>query len=333
MNLRKGFMLLEIILSLAIGSILSVILLQSVGSMGKTFQKVVAVSSLERRFTLIQQQFERDFSGAMSPEIALEDEQRRKTEDEAEQKTESEDKEKDDKKPEAKTNTKKEKPQKKKIPHAFFSKNSEAGNCTQLTCVTTNPIAIYGEAIPRLVRVVYSLDADPEHEGLFLLARQQSDILDFKDFSPDAAKPIRKYTIADGIQSWKVDYLVPKPPEDDTSTTREEAEKKKKEEEKKKDKRELIPLSEWKHFETPEEEKKSKRPPYPPFIHVTLSLIDEQQRPSTFELWYAPLYDGDKLYLVEGISTLPDTSSGYHDRFMEHKSRQQQLSHLSGGKR
>ena len=61
-------------------------------------------------------------------------------------------------------------------------------------------------------------------------------------------------------------------------------------------------------------------------------MIDEQQRPSTFELWYAPLYD-TKPYLVEGVSTLPDTSAGYHDRFMEHKSRQQQLARLSGGKR
>lgn len=338
MNLRKGFAILEVMLALAIGAILSVILIESIASMGRSFKKISAVSSLERRFTLIQQQFDRDFSGVIAPSITLEEEQLRVTEDDGSGPDDKEKKEIEDKAtPKAKTDSKKEKPKKKRIPYAFFSKNSEGGNCTQLTCITTNPVAVYGEAMPRLARVVYSLDPDPEHEGLFLLSRQQSDILDFKNFSSNTSKPIRKYTISDGIQSLKIDYLAPKPPEkiNDQAMTREEAEenrKKRKEQAKKKPKRELIPLSEWKYFETDEEEEKSKRPPIPVFIHVTLTLIDEQKRPSAFELWYAPLYDGGNPYVIEDLFTLSGVSEQYYDKFTVRKSRQTQIAHLGARK-
>ena len=73
MKLYNGFALLEVIISVMVGSMLALLLFQSIGSMSKTYQKIVSVSSVQRRFTLVQQQFERDLSGVIAPKISLED--------------------------------------------------------------------------------------------------------------------------------------------------------------------------------------------------------------------------------------------------------------------
>lgn len=316
MKLRNGFALLEVLFAMIIGSMLSFILFQSIGSMSKTYQKIFSVSSVQRRFTLVQQQFERDFSGITAPRISLEDER----DPEKREKDESENEKKEDKKAEVKTGEEKTKQKIYRVPHVFFSKNDDKGNCVQLTCLTTNPVSMYGQQTPRLVRVVYRLEPDPEHKGLFLLARQQSDNLDFKVFEDSSKDKIRKFTISDNIEKLKISFLISKEPEKESELPTEE-EKKLAEKEKKKDKkqeREFKTVTDWPYFEDEKEEEKSKRPSYPTFIKVEITLIDEQKRSSDFLLWYAPLYDiGPKL--VDKSATLPSMSELYHRRFMEQR--------------
>lgn len=308
---------MEVIISLVIAPMLALLLFQSIGSMSKTYQKIFSVSSVQRRFTLLQQQFERDFSGIIAPEINLEDER------DPDQKEISDEDQKEDKKKKAEVKTDADKEKKTRtyrVPHVFFSKNDNKGNCIQLTCLTTNPVGMYGQQTPRLVRVVYSFEPDPEHEGLFLLARQQSDILDFKEFSKQGPKAIRKFTISDGIETFKVSYLIPKK-EDKESKILTEEEKKRIEEDKKKRKKkvkEFITVTDWPYFEDDIEEKKSERPSYPAFIKIELTLIDDQKRPSDFILWYASLYDSESIF-VDKAATLPSMSDLYHRRFMEQR--------------
>lgn len=318
MNLRNGFILLEVVFSLVIGAILSLLLFQSMGSLSKTYQKIFSVSSVQRRFTLVQEQFERDFSGIIAPKISLEDER----DQDKKEKEESENEKKEEKKAEVKTGGEKTKPKMYRVPHVFFSKNDGKGNCIQLSCLTTNPVNMYGQQTPRLVRVVYRLEPDPEHEGLFLLARQQSENLDFKAFEDSSEKKIRKFTISDSIEKLNISFLIPKEPEKKSELPTEE-EKKLAEKEQKKDKkkeREFKTVSDWPYFEDEKEEEKSKRPAYPTFIKVEMTLIDEQKRSSEFLVWYAPVYDiGAKL--VEKSATLSSMSELYHRRFMEQRQR------------
>ncbi|MFT6765455.1 MAG: prepilin-type N-terminal cleavage/methylation domain-containing protein [Alteromonas naphthalenivorans] len=323
MKLNRGFALIEVLFSLTIGSILALLLFQSIGSMSKTYQKIFSVSSVQRRFTLVQQQFARDFSGIVAPKISLDDER-----GSDEKKGFDFDQKKDDKK-KAEVKTDKDKKQNKsktyRIPHVFFSKNDSKGNCSQLTCLTTNPVSVYGQSTQRLVRVVYSLEPDPEHEGLFLLARQQSDILDFKEFSKQGVKAIRKFTISDSIEKLKISFLVPKKSDKESKPLTEDDKKLSEKEKKKKFKveRHLQALNDWPYFEDEKEEKKKKRPSVPTFIKVEATFVDEQKRPSDFLLWYAPLYDAQSV-VVEDAATLPSMSEMYHRQFMEHRQKDMQ---------
>ena len=233
MLLRKGFGLLEVVLSLAISSILVVVLLQSTSQMNKIYQKIVAISGVDRSLTLIQQQFDRDFSGIFMPEITLETEQQR---------DDSEGQE-DIKPQEAKTDTQKEEPKEVRLPQAFFSKNDGAGNCVQFTCITTNPVAVYNQPTQRMVRVVYTLEPNVHDAQTFVLLRQQSDQLDFKKFTQEGSGAVRKYMVADGIKSLKIDFMIPKPQEEkkETDTTADKTDGTKDEKEKKEAKREFVP--------------------------------------------------------------------------------------------
>ncbi len=328
MKLRNGFALLEVLFAMIIGSMLSFILFQSIGSMSKTYQKIYSVSSVQRRFTLVQQQFERDFSGVTAPKISLQDER------DPNKKEKSGDDKKEEKKAEVKSG--KEKPKEKiyRVPHVFFSKNDTNGNCVELTCLTTNPITMYGQQTPRLVRVVYRLEPDPEHKGLWLLARQQSDNLDFEAFSEKAKDVVRKFTISDGIEKLKISFLISQKPEKESKSLTEENKKLAKKEKKKnvKEKREFKEVKDWPYFENEEEEKKSKRPSYPTLIKVEMTFIDEQKRPSSFVVWYAPLYDLEPTF-VDKSATLPSMSEMYHQRFTEQQQRNMQGMQYSMRKR
>lgn len=322
MKLHKGFILMEVLFSLVIGSMLALLLFQSMGSLSKTYQKIFSVSSVQRRFTLMQQQFDRDFSGITAPKISLEDERdpNKKDHDDLDEKKN------EPKKAEVKTDKDKQTEKKTyRVPHVFFSKNDDNGNCVQLTCLTTNPVAVYGQQTPRLVRVVYSLEPDPEHEGLFLLARQQSDVLDFKEFSKQEKNVIRKFTISDGIEKLKISFLIPKEPDKNSKLKTKEDKKLSDKEKKEKSKsvRELQPLKDWPYFKDDKEEKESKRPSTPTLIKVEITFMDEQKRPSDFLVWYAPLYDMQPLF-VDEAATLPSMSDSYHQRFMERRARDMQ---------
>ena len=247
------------------------------------------------------------------------------------------DKKKDDgKKAEVKTGKdQKEKQQKSyRIPHVFFSKNDDKGNCVQLTCITTNPVSMYGQTTPRLVRVAYNLVPDPEHEGLFLLSRQQSEILDFKEFTKEGAKKIRKFTITDGIEALKVSFLIPKKPDKESQALTQEDKKLSEKEKKKKSKvaRKFETITSWPYIEDEKEEKKKQRPSFPTFIKIEMTLIDQQKRPSEFVLWYAPLYDAQPLF-VEDAATLPSMSDMYQRKFMEQRNRDMiTMQHSSRGR-
>ena len=145
------------------------------------------------------------------PEITLETEQQR---------DDSEGQE-DIKPQEAKTDTQKEEPKEVRLPQAFFSKNDGAGNCVQFTCITTNPVAVYNQPTQRMVRVVYTLEPNVHDAQTFVLLRQQSDQLDFKKFTQEGSGAVRKYMVADGIKSLKIDFMIPKPQEEkkETDTT------------------------------------------------------------------------------------------------------------------
>ena len=52
-----------------------------------------------------------------------------------------------------------------------------------------------------------------------------------------------------------------------------------------------------------------------------ITFADETKRTYTSEAWYAPLNDA-QLHFVQDLATLPSASEDYHNRFIEHKMKQ-----------
>lgn len=62
---------------------------------------------------------------------------------------------------------------------------------------------------PRIGRVVYHFELDVEHEGSYILFRQEAPNLSLKAFEKTAQKPIQTFEVVRGIKAWKVQSRYP----------------------------------------------------------------------------------------------------------------------------
>lgn len=301
--MRRGSMVLELVIGMMISAIIALILFQSLSQSNGILSRVVGVSGVERRVAIIQQQFETDFMGIFSPHI-------------------SESTEEDEEKGDGKE--KKEKPKEQKKPEAqedngfktFTFESDDRGLVKILSFITTNPLGVYQQPSARAVRVAYRVVADTENQGKFMLLRQESEELSLKKFEAatnkgtiqNGQKPIRSYEIARDIESIKFEFLVEKkenkqaqkgqgvahgaaqPPKDE----------KKKEEEKP---REFMSLDIWKKL-SEEEKKKYETPEIPAFCSLKIFLNDEKKRTRSFDFLFFACA-GIAPVMVKGATSLP----------------------------
>jgi len=170
MKSRPGFTLMEVVIATAIASVISVLLLQSISQINRTRSQLENRISLYSRAAIVQQQLERDLSGALSfterdwkaPEGAAQSG--------------------DEKEPEGPPTFKLKNGKNSEnqiYPPSLFVASTRDGMLDELTFFTCNPLQQYwgpkaGRPRPRIARVTYRLV--PEKNGTeksYALTRQE----------------------------------------------------------------------------------------------------------------------------------------------------------------
>lgn len=204
MSVGKGFTLLELILSIGLSCIISVLLIGMWQQMGQIKTRVDWYSDLYYRVSLLHQQFERDLAGACMP---VEADMSQAGVPEFGLATTNQDAVKEVggiKVPDI------EKP--------FWADHQ----CQLVTFITNNPIKTYtnlksGRADPALARIVYKLVPDGKYTDSFTLMRQQGPDLNLGVYT-QASSSVRSYPLVEGIKSITLTYevLVKVPPDKDS---------------------------------------------------------------------------------------------------------------------
>jgi len=249
--MRQGFVLLEIIIALALGALILSALWMTFFQVNTAYKMADRWIDFDMRAAVVQHQFERDLSGAFVPMILIKKE-----------KAISEKKSSFAKQSEKKASEKKEtKKEDRALENSFISKNKD-GNLQFITCVTSNPLQIYGNKKPRVARVTYSLVPEKSSDKkTYQLIRQETQSLPFVEPREGLVKG---QELAAGIQSLTVDVGVRLIEENKKKTT---------DGEKKSPKLEIFKT--W----GKEQIKKSKKQT-PDFVTMTISFWDKQKKRS-----------------------------------------------------
>lgn len=303
MILRKGFTILEVVFGLLISSMIALILFQSLTQTNGILARVTALTSLERRVMLLQQQFESDFSGIFAPQLAERDDEQ---EGEKESVSKKEEKKKKDGELQEEQST---------GFRTFTFESDERGLVKILSFVTTNPLSVYQQSSPRAVRVAYRVVSDPENEGKLLLIRQESaEELSLKKFEQATNKatiktdqtPIRSYEIARDIENIKFDFFVEKrqKPEPEKKHSESESLADKKDEKQEEEKpRAYFTLDEWKRL-SEDEKKKYETPELPAYCTLKLFLNDDRKKIHSFDFLFVSCA-GSAPVTIQGPTSLP----------------------------
>lgn len=284
--MKKGFTMLEVMLGLAVGSLLTGMLVQSLWQLSKTLSKVNVISSADMRAITLQNLLEKEFSGAFIPDLIPFEK-----EDNLKKKPDSEKKEEKSINP----------------PKGFYSKN-DGDNLVFLTFITNNPLSVYNIIKPRVARIVYELVQDKNMPGSFVLYRYESANIMQVEKRADQEKG---FVVIDGIKSIESTYLAEEKvsqgkssdkPKDSKST------QKQSQEDEQQDKK-LVTLKEWdseQYSKEKQEEKEKKMPFVPDFIKMKVTLFsDNGGSEKEFEWIFAPCV-GFEPILLKGIKPLPE---------------------------
>ena len=173
--MKSGFILLEIIISIALGSFIGLALFATFFQVNKAYNMTDRIIAFDVRATVVQYQLERDLSGAFVPFVV-----------ESEKTITTETKVTVTNKAGIKTTQKKEqesKTQEKPLDKAFHIMMQD-GVLSVFSFITSNPMYVYGKQKPRIARVTYSLVPEKQKRGApktYTLFRQESSDVLFKE--------------------------------------------------------------------------------------------------------------------------------------------------------
>lgn len=262
--MTKGFILIELLISLFIASMLSVGMINALILIYKTNDTVDSRMEVSASAIRLQQQLERDFAGVIVPlsYMAALEEKKKSSQGGAQEKKEP--------------TTKKEEP-KKQIKDIFVARTKDA-HTNFLSFIMTNPLASFwsdtaGQAQSRLVRVVYRLEPEPNNAPYFRLMRQEGMDLDVQSYDPQAKKSIRALEVISGIKNFSFTFLV-----EDSKEQEGQAEKKGEEKQQQEKKTVTYKLvNEW--IQEPQEKlKKQKEPLYPRYAQLSLVIVSKNKK-------------------------------------------------------
>jgi prepilin-type N-terminal cleavage/methylation domain-containing protein len=247
--MRPGVTLLELVAALAIASIMSVMLYQGLNQSYKAVRTIDVLVDAHSELALFFDRFYKDISGAFVPVQAISAQEKGRKE--IEEKGAQAGKPQESKIDAAKSSEagkvegeEKQKPLKDIFVLEEMKISGEArASRSSFTFITANPLTIYGEAIPRIVRVLYVVEADKKKSGLWNLVRYESTELDnavFKDKQSKGA--IKGYAVLHNIEKFTIECSAFKEVKQEG---KESTQEKKTQDKKEPEKKELERFSKW----------------------------------------------------------------------------------------
>lgn len=205
MNQKAGSFLLEVVVGTLIASMITGVLMNTLSHMTKMSALVDGMANQVLQLTMIQHQFERDVSGMCVVHQAIIEEKEEQLQNKK-QNGQNEDNQAIEKNQnKAKSDVDKTKQAVPRLKKVFFVALGQENQMQQISFITNNPLPSYwhgtvGNAKPLKVRVVYFLKPDPQHQGSFILMRQESSNLLLDSFKDT----VTAYEIADHIASFSL---------------------------------------------------------------------------------------------------------------------------------
>jgi prepilin-type N-terminal cleavage/methylation domain-containing protein len=202
--MKPGYVLIEILVALVLGSIIMAALFTTFFQVNKAVKLADQVVEFDARAVLVRYQLERDLAGVFVP-YELAKQQETTTEKRVTQKVQT-----GTEKTETVLQdvTKKETLKKEEPVERSFYAEMQDGNLKMLTFITANPLPAYNTSKPRIARVTYHLVPEQQRSNMppsYRLMREEQREL----------KPVQQKTetvsgaeLVRGIKSLKVDYRV-----------------------------------------------------------------------------------------------------------------------------
>jgi len=285
--MRYGFTLIELVIAIAISSIIGVLLFNIFSQSNRLLTKVNSIVAADMNIVAFYDRFEKDISGAFIPIIG--DLELAK---EVLAKHEIEVRSQEVKKEEEQGAAKKIKPIEpvtlKKIQvRQPFIYEQKGNNLSLFSCITCNPLQVYKQIKPRIARIIYTLKPDPMRSGTYQLLRKESKKLGF-----NADKKARSFILLHNIRSLRLEFLAPEPekkPSLSLSKDQERVKKDQPEKAEKKKKERPKPLKTYTKW--PIKESKNGDRDLPQFVNVFLDYYDPYENVSRNYTFVFPLFN------------------------------------------
>lgn len=337
---RSGFSLLEIVMGIALFSLIGTMLFSSMTQITKTLRAVSIVTSGDMRGAVIATVLERDISGSCIPFVKIIEEEDAAKKGQPTPNTPS------NTKPDNATDSQKEKKKENKtVPKGFVCEHNSEGNLLLFTFITVNPAAEYNTTKSRPIRVIYTLKEDKEQPGTFIFKRQETeDFMNADLIGQEGTNALRAVTVVSGIKKCSFEFTALEVIEEEKTTTQKSTgqsatqaagatntqTKKEKKIEKK-----ITKVGVWdSNSEENQDQKSDKKrtlPLMPELVSVSLVFAhpESTKRETLFESSYITLQAGETFTLEE---IKPVSSQQEGSEKLEHLFDEDRLSEGLGGK-
>ncbi|MCX5925619.1 MAG: prepilin-type N-terminal cleavage/methylation domain-containing protein [Candidatus Dependentiae bacterium] len=209
MKNNAGFLLIELVIGMAIASVVGLVLTNTLVQTNKYRAKIDDTVYIHSQAAVAQHQLEQDINTAFAPDMQL-----IAPEDESTPADKNATPDQKATPPAQKTAAspakKKDEPLIKKI---FYGTQNSDNNLDTLTLITTSPLKIYwgskvGKAKARVARVIYRLIKDNDRPDSYTLYRQEGQDLNFDTYSSDKTDNARNYALVKNIKKLVMTYEV-----------------------------------------------------------------------------------------------------------------------------
>jgi prepilin-type N-terminal cleavage/methylation domain-containing protein len=198
--IKKGFALIEIIVSIAISSVIGVVLFTILIQVQKSAQFVANDVSIGIQLMTGYERLQKDFTGMFWPQFVS-------AKVKPVQSKQLADIKKIANKLAQKTSEEQDQQLSPEIAKIIFSENTRFNEleilkeCSFITC---NPLQVYGETKPCIARIIYTLEPEGSNDsGSFILYRQEGLSLDYAHVKKESAK----FALIAGIRACNLSYF------------------------------------------------------------------------------------------------------------------------------
>lgn len=256
---QKGLSLLEIVIGMAISTILASLTFTIYNQISRSSITVNRQISTDTKAMILQNRLQKDLTGITPLWFGKEEKQAAKS---------------------AKSNTEQQKANKKEKKKFLVSKNNNDKTLQNLTFITVNPLQVYGTTQSRLKRIVYILEKDPQSKKIFTLKRKEIDDITAPLDDEKIINEGKAYEIASNITQCSIKYEYFNQPQQSSAQPKQETSQKKSNKP-----IELISSNDWNSSDKQEQEGDYK-PALPDFATMSLTFQQDNNQTEEYELYF-----------------------------------------------